>query len=187
MKYKKRQEWFVNNEMTLASVYRRFFALSIDIVIIMIIIILAILIMRLLDIEITKVEIKAFQHSEVDAANVSEQGIKIIKVIMAFIPSLYFVLMTYFTNGQSIGKKISGIRIVSIYHQRIGFWHCIERTLGYAASTLEFGLGFLQVFWNVNRMTLHDRIAETIVVNTRSVKKTLQNKKNKQPDWLLPQ
>jgi len=39
---------------------------------------------------------------------------------------------------------------------------------GYVASTLELGIGFYQVFWNPNRMTLHDRIAElTIDIKTR--------------------
>jgi hypothetical protein len=54
-----------------------------------------------------------------------------------------------------------------MYHRRLGLWHCIERSLGYIASTLEAGLGFLQVFWNPNKMTLHDKIGETVVINIR--------------------
>ena len=42
-----------------------------------------------------------------------------------------------------------------------------KRSLGYIASTLEAGLGFLQVFWNPNKMTLHDKIGETVVINIR--------------------
>jgi uncharacterized RDD family membrane protein YckC len=88
----------------------------------------------------------------------------IIKCILISLPSLYFTLITFFLNGQSIGKMIFRIRVVSLYHEKIGFWHCLERSLGYVASTLEFGLGFLQAIWNKNRMTLHDKIAETIVI-----------------------
>jgi uncharacterized RDD family membrane protein YckC len=44
-------------------------------------------------------------------------------------------------------------------------WHCVERALGYGASALELGFGFFQYFMHPNRQTVHDRIAETIVVD----------------------
>jgi predicted esterase YcpF (UPF0227 family) len=37
--------------------------------------------------------------------------------------------------------------------------------LGYYASVLEFGFGFIQALWNPNRMALHDKIGETIVID----------------------
>jgi uncharacterized RDD family membrane protein YckC len=39
--------------------------------------------------------------------------------------------------------------------------------LGYGASTLELGFGFIQYFIHPNRQTVHDRIAETIVIDER--------------------
>jgi len=56
------------------------------------------------------------------------------------------------------------IRVVSLRHDHLSLWHCLERALGYGASTLELGFGFLQYFIHPNRQTVHDRIAETIVV-----------------------
>lgn len=114
--------------------------------------------------EIKYITWKNFNHIEIGAQNMSEKSIQYLKIFLAFVPTIYFVLTTYLTNGQSLGKKLLGIRIVSIYHHRISLWHCIERSLGYVASTLELGVGFIQIFWNPNRMTLHDRIAETLVV-----------------------
>jgi uncharacterized RDD family membrane protein YckC len=81
---------------------------------------------------------------------------------------LYFGLATYFGNGATIGKRLLGIRVVSLIHRRLPLWHSIERALGYAASSLELGFGFLQYFTHPNRQTVHDRIAETIVVNDRA-------------------
>jgi uncharacterized RDD family membrane protein YckC len=46
----------------------------------------------------------------------------------------------------------------------------VERALGYGASFLEFGFGFLQYFIDSNRRTVHDRIAETIVIQDRKTK-----------------
>ena len=47
----------------------------------------------------------------------------------------------------------------------MGLWQSLERALGYGASFLEGGFGFLQYFIHRNRQTVHDRIAETIVVD----------------------
>jgi uncharacterized RDD family membrane protein YckC len=78
---------------------------------------------------------------------------------------LYFGISTYYGRGQTLGKRLLHIRVVSLVHERISAWHCFERALGYAASALEGGFGFLQYFIHPNRQTVHDRIAETIVVN----------------------
>lgn len=76
----------------------------------------------------------------------------------------YFALTTYWGRGRTPGKRLLGIQVISIVHPRLSLWHCIERALGYAASSLEAGFGFLQYFTHPNRQTVHDRIAETIVV-----------------------
>jgi uncharacterized RDD family membrane protein YckC len=80
---------------------------------------------------------------------------------------LFFGLSVYLGNGRTIGKRIMGIRVVSIVHHRMGLWHSIERALGYGASALEFGFGFLQYFIHPNRRTVHDRMAETIVIREK--------------------
>lgn len=77
---------------------------------------------------------------------------------------VYFGLTTYFGNGKTPGKLLMRIRVVSLVHSRMSLWHSIERALGYGASLLEFGFGFMQYFLHPNRRTVHDRIAETIVV-----------------------
>jgi len=77
---------------------------------------------------------------------------------------VYFGLWTYFGRGQTLGKKLMKIRVVSLVHERMTLWHCIERSLGYGASVLEGGFGLVQYFIHPNRQTVHDRIAETIVI-----------------------
>jgi uncharacterized RDD family membrane protein YckC len=79
----------------------------------------------------------------------------------------YSSLMTWWGRGATPGKRMMGIRVVSLTHDRLSLWHCIERALGYTASWLEAGFGFLQYFTHPNNQTVHDRIAETIVVNIR--------------------
>jgi uncharacterized RDD family membrane protein YckC len=78
---------------------------------------------------------------------------------------VYFGLATYLGKGQTPGKRIMRIRVVSLVHGHLSLWHSIERALGYGASALEFGFGFVQYFIHRNHRTVHDRIAETIVVD----------------------
>ena len=77
---------------------------------------------------------------------------------------LYFGLFLRITNGLTPGKRLLRIRVVSLTHDRLSFWQSVERALGYGASALEGGLGFLQYFLNPTHQCAHDRLAETIVV-----------------------
>ena len=79
----------------------------------------------------------------------------------------YFGLFTYFGHGKTLGKWLMKIRVVSLTHEHISLWHSIERSLGYGASALELGFGFLQYFIHPNKQTVHDRIAETIVIKDK--------------------
>lgn len=76
---------------------------------------------------------------------------------------LYFGLVLFWGNGRTPGKRLVGIRVVSLVHERITFCQSMERALGYGASMLEGGFGFVQYSTNPNRCCVHDRIAETIV------------------------
>jgi uncharacterized RDD family membrane protein YckC len=80
---------------------------------------------------------------------------------------LYWGLANYFGNGQTPGKWVARTRAVSLTSERMGPWQSVERGLGYGAAVLELGLGFLQFFWDPNRMCAQDRLAETIVIDVR--------------------
>lgn len=80
---------------------------------------------------------------------------------------LYFGLFFHFTNGLTPGKRLLGIRVVSLTHTRLSLFQSIERALGYGASALEGGFGFFQYFLNPNHQCAHDRLGETIVVLER--------------------
>ena len=98
---------------------------------------------------------------------------------------VYFGLATWLGGGRTPGKWLMGIRVVSLAHERISLWHAVERALGYGASMLEFGFGFLQCFIHPNRRTVHDRIAETIVVREKKIVKGKRKKgkgKSKETD-----
>jgi uncharacterized RDD family membrane protein YckC len=83
---------------------------------------------------------------------------------------LYWGFANYFGNGQTPGKWVARTRVLSVTSEHLGLWQSVERGLGYGAAVLEFGLGFLQFFWDRNRMCAQDRLAETIVIDVRKQK-----------------
>ena len=170
MNYKTRKDKLEDREITIASFKSRILSFLFDVIIICLIYVILQLLFQFLGFQVNAIDVKNFTHVEFESENLGNTAKFFIKCILISIPTIYFTLTTFFLNGQTLGKKIFKIRIVSLYHDRIGFWHCLERSLGYVASTLEFGLGFVQVIWNYNRMTLHDKIAETAVIKVIKVK-----------------
>jgi uncharacterized RDD family membrane protein YckC len=80
---------------------------------------------------------------------------------------LYLGSANYLGNGKTPDKWIARTRAVSLTSEHMGLWQSAERALGYGAAVLELGLGFLQFFWDRNRMCAQDRLAETIVIDER--------------------
>lgn len=103
-----------------------------------------------------------------------ELSIDLSSLIVFVVIVAYFGLATWAGRGATPGKRLLGIRVVSLVHPRLTLWHSIERALGYAASSLEAGFGFGQYFTHPNRQTVHDRIAETIVVDTRAARRAVR-------------
>jgi uncharacterized RDD family membrane protein YckC len=164
MNYKSRHEFHHDNEFVLATIKKRFVAFLVDWIILILIYFSMIIIFALFDMAISKIDVHSIFEVEIEMDNTPSYLITFLKILFGLLPVFYFTISFYFCNGQTIGKYFLKIRILSLYHEHIGLWHCIERSLGYFASALEFGFGFIQAFWNPNRMTLHDKIGETIVI-----------------------
>jgi uncharacterized RDD family membrane protein YckC len=81
--------------------------------------------------------------------------------------ALYFGVLLKLGKGQTPGKWMMKVRVVSLTHHEVTWWTAIERALGYGASLLEGGFGFAQFFFARNQQCVHDRIAETIVLDVR--------------------
>jgi uncharacterized RDD family membrane protein YckC len=75
----------------------------------------------------------------------------------------YFVFF-FSTTGQTIGKSIMGLRVVTTDGKRMGVKRSFIRTLCYAVSLAPLGLGFLWVLGEDRRRAWHDKIAHTYVL-----------------------
>lgn len=78
--------------------------------------------------------------------------------------AMYFAVLMPLLKGQTIGKRMVGVRVVRLDGEPITWWHAFERAGGYAAGFATGLLGFLQVYWDPNRQAIHDKIAGTVVI-----------------------
>jgi uncharacterized RDD family membrane protein YckC len=80
----------------------------------------------------------------------------------------YFTLLPFWWKGQTVGKRLFGLRIVELTGRPLGLMTCFGRYGGYAAGLATGGMGFLQVLWDPNRQAVQDKLAHTVVVDLRA-------------------
>jgi uncharacterized RDD family membrane protein YckC len=79
----------------------------------------------------------------------------------------YFSLLPFWWKGQTVGKRLFGLRVVELTGKPLGLMTCFGRYGGYAAGLATGGMGFLQVLWDPNRQAVEDKLAHTVVVDLR--------------------
>jgi uncharacterized RDD family membrane protein YckC len=80
-----------------------------------------------------------------------------------FTPVAYFVL-GHGTAGQTVGKRLLGIRVVDRDGRPIGYYRALGRLLATVAAALPLALGLALAGLRADRRGLHDLLAGTRVV-----------------------
>jgi uncharacterized RDD family membrane protein YckC len=85
--------------------------------------------------------------------------------------AIFYLLFTYLyftfffaTTGQTVGKAIMGLRVVTTDGKRMGVKRSFIRAVCYTISLAPLGLGFLWVLGEDRRKAWHDKIAHTYVL-----------------------
>lgn len=86
-------------------------------------------------------------------------------VFVAFVIISYQVFFIAFA-GQTPGKALLGLRVVSLDGKRLGYGKAILRLAGYVVSGLPVYLGFIWIIFDERRQAWHDKIAGTCVIYT---------------------
>jgi len=80
----------------------------------------------------------------------------------------YFSLLPFWWKGQTVGKRLFGLRVVHLAGKPLGVMDCFGRYGGYAAGLATGGIGLLQVLWDPNRQAVQDKLAHTVVIDLRA-------------------
>lgn len=85
--------------------------------------------------------------------------------LIAFIILLSNFIIFPMMTGQTIGKMLTGLRIVNKDGTSVSISRlCIRHLIGYPLTLLTLGLGFLFSAFNSKGRALHDYLAGTIVI-----------------------
>jgi uncharacterized RDD family membrane protein YckC len=76
----------------------------------------------------------------------------------------YVVGLWTYWNGQTVGKRVMGIRIVKADGSPFGLVPAIIRYVGYIVSGIVLLLGFIWILFDKDKQGWHDKIAGTYVV-----------------------
>jgi RDD family len=79
----------------------------------------------------------------------------------------YFSLLPAWWNGQTLGKRLFGLRVVELTGKPLTVMIAFKRYGGYAAGMATGMFGFAQVFWDGNRQAIQDKTAHTVVIDLR--------------------
>lgn len=77
---------------------------------------------------------------------------------------LYLAGLTY-QGGQTLGKRLTGIRVVDEAGDDVSMGRAVVRAIGWLVSLGTFGVFWVPALFDLQRRTVHDRLAGTIVIN----------------------
>ena len=102
-----------------------------------------------------------------------EQTIAIASTVSFFtmVFSALYTTVLHANGGQTIGKRIAGVRVVALDGEPPFGGPAFLRWLGYFASFATFGLGFLMAGLRSDKRALHDLIAGTRVERVTRVRR----------------
>ena len=109
-------------------------------------------------------------------------GISLASIIYWIISLGYFTLMTYFNNGQTLGKMITNIRVVSLNGEKADLWQIVSReTFGRYVQN-KFVVLYLIIGLAPMKQSLADILSDTVVirdnVNSYLLNKDKSNSEN---------
>lgn len=100
-----------------------------------------------------------------DGANLLNDGLNNAGWLIAVLVGITNLVLLPMFSGQTLGKIITGIRIVNIDGSTPSIGAiAIRQTVGYLVTLITLGAGFFISFFSGKGRTLHDLISGTVVI-----------------------
>jgi len=106
--------------------------------------------------------------STFDNPDPGPSGLGVLLLFLSFAGALaYPVILEGRPEGQTVGKKLAGIRVVRRANGApLGYGLAFGRTVARFVEGFAFGLGLLWAAWDPMHQTFHDKMAGTLVVRS---------------------
>jgi uncharacterized RDD family membrane protein YckC len=92
----------------------------------------------------------------------------IFQVFLFEIIPLIFFCWFWVRGGQTLGMRAWRLKLVSMDGESIGWQKAIKRHFSAILSLLAFGLGFIWVVLDSDKLAWHDRLSRTRLIRTNS-------------------
>lgn len=83
---------------------------------------------------------------------------------ISIIALFYYALLESSSLQASFGKKMMGLKVVDYDNKKISLFASFLRSISRLVSLSVFGLGIIVAFFNINRLTFHDKITKTKII-----------------------
>lgn len=102
----------------------------------------------------------------IDAFNPDDElRLRQIIILSGIILSAIYYIASWARTGQTVGKTVLGVQVITSHGERLPWGRSIVRYIGYVISGLLLSLGFLWIVFDPKRQGLHDKLAGTYVIN----------------------
>lgn len=88
-------------------------------------------------------------------------------LMVAFVVSAGYVVWMHGKYGQTLGKVATGVKVVQVSGEPIGYGRALGRWLALFLSTITLGIGYLIAGLRSDKRSLHDLVAGTRVMKVR--------------------
>ena len=97
------------------------------------------------------------------ALDIDSNSINLLQILVGV---AYYGVLEGGDTGQTLGKKVCGIRVVDADTGRpgIGVGRGIGRYFARWLSAIPLGLGYFWMLWDAKKQTWHDKLVSTVVV-----------------------
>lgn len=101
-------------------------------------------------------------------AGIETETTGMLMIGLAFFLALFILSLYFMTKSSSVGKQMLGLKVYSTLGQPLGFWlMALREFIGKMASGSFLYLGYLWLLWDQDVQAWHDKIAGSVVLDTR--------------------
>ena len=107
--------------------------------------------------------VAVFVSSNIGMSQTVQRVLVLMATATAFIIQSFYIVVFTAMGGQTVGKRLMGLRVVQLDGRQVKSKAALKRYIGYLLS-LPLFWGYLMVLVNSRRLAFHDKLAGTIVI-----------------------
>lgn len=107
-----------------------------------------------------------FSTNDATIADAYQAALPTIIVVVNVILIFGYFIFFWMSSGQTLGKALMGVRVVSVSGRPLTFLQALLRFLLYPVSAMFFFMGFFWILADNQRQGWHDNLARTYVIYT---------------------